>query len=179
MGVVYAASDPVLGRRVAIKLLRPTGRDPEAGRIRLLREAQAMAKLSHPAVVPVFDVGTHLDQVWVAMEYVAGQTLGEWLRGGPRAWREGLARMVGAGRGLAAAHAAGVVHRDFKPDNVLCGSDGRVAVTDFGLARLGDDSETLDADAPERPGAVALTVTGAVMGTPAYMSPEQFFGKPA
>src|SRR5262249_35527848 len=131
MGVVLAGYDPTLDRRVALKLLRTDRVDPGA-RGRLLREAQALARLSHGNVITVFAFGAIEDSVFLAMELVDGMTLRRWLRE-PRSWRETLAAFVAAGRGLAAAHRAGLVHRDFKPDNVLVGSDGRVRVTDFGV----------------------------------------------
>ena len=137
MGTVYAAEDPELHRKVALKLLRPEVSRAE-GRglgVRLLREAQAMARLSHPGVITVHDVGTFEGQSFVAMELVEGGTLRGWLLAAPRSWQEILALFLRAGRGLAAAHAGGLVHRDFKPDNVLVGADGRVRVTDFGLVR--------------------------------------------
>ena len=145
MGVVYAAFDSQLDRKVAIKILRPTlskGEDAAEAEARLLREAQAMARLSHPNVVTIHDVGVMEGNVFLAMEYVEGGTLKERLRTG-RSWREGLALLKEAGRGLAAAHAAGLIHRDFKPDNVLVGTDGRVRVTDFGIARA-EDGEPAD-----------------------------------
>ncbi len=114
MGVVVAAYDPELDRKVAIKLIH-AGRDDEEARARLLREAQAMARLAHPNVVAVHDVGVFAGQVFVAMEFVRGETLGGWLQRQPRGWSEVLAVFVSAGRGLAAAHEAGLVHRDFKP----------------------------------------------------------------
>src|SRR5262249_38146209 len=135
MGVVYSAYDPELDRSVAVKLLRPDASVRADGRTRLLREAQAMAELAHPNGVPVHDVGAFGDQVFVAMELVRGRTLRDWLAAARRRWREVLDVMVQAGRGLAAAHAAGLVHRDFKPENVLIGADGRARVVDFGLAR--------------------------------------------
>jgi len=177
MGVVYAADDPELDRKVAIKLLR---RDLRAayGEARLQREAQAMARISHHNVIAVHDVGAHDDQIFVAMDLVDGQSLRAWLRARPRSVGEVVSSFAAAGRGLAAAHAAGLVHRDFKPDNVLVGDDGRVRVTDFGLARVedarpdpGDDGRD-DAIAIDQP----LTVSGAVIGTPAYMAPEQLAG---
>ncbi|HRI08992.1 MAG TPA: serine/threonine-protein kinase, partial [Nannocystaceae bacterium] len=134
MGIVYVAYDPELDRRVAVKLLRSDPGDGE-GRLRLLREAQAMAKLSHPNVVAVFDVGTYEGQVFMAMELVKGRSVGAWLGQSRRTWSEVLEVFVAAGRGLQAAHEAGLVHRDFKPDNVLIADDGGVKVTDFGLAR--------------------------------------------
>jgi tetratricopeptide (TPR) repeat protein len=181
MGVVYAAFDPELDRRVAIKLLRThLSRDETAPdwRARMVREAQAMARISHPNVMPVYDVGTRGERVFVAMELVEGVTLKEWLRQKPRSFRERLEVCVAAGRGLAAAHAVGLIHRDFKPDNILVGADGRPRVTDFGLARARTASEP-----PPKalnPSAVfdsPLTRVGAVMGTPGYMSPEQATGQ--
>jgi serine/threonine protein kinase/tetratricopeptide (TPR) repeat protein len=146
MAVVYAAHDPELDRKVAIKLLHSRGSGSSAGaRGRLLREAQAMARVSHPNVTVVYDVGTFGDEVLLAEELVEGQTLAAWLTADPtrrtrrRPWREVLDVFLAAGRGLAAAHAAGVIHRDFKPHNVLVGADGRVRVTDFGLARAADE----------------------------------------
>ena len=188
MGVVYAAYDPDLDRKVALKLLlvKDEGTDLQAGKARLMREAQAMARVSHPHVIPVFEVGTWGDQVFVAMELVEGGTLREWSQAKPRSWREVLEKYLAAGQGLAAAHAAGLVHRDFKPANVLVGRNGRVHVTDFGLARqvaqpepplLPSGEDTLP---PEGVGALALgeslTLSGVVLGTPRYMSPEQFRG---
>jgi tetratricopeptide (TPR) repeat protein/predicted Ser/Thr protein kinase len=182
MGVVYAAYDPELDRKVALKLMLP-GMGGPTGRLRLLREAQALAKLSHPNVVTIHDVGTVAEHVWIAMEFVQGQTLGEWSKA-RRDWRAVLEIMGKAGAGLAAAHAAGLLHRDFKPDNVMVGDDGRVCVMDFGLARMrvGTGACTPELD-PSRPsaeaiGALATSVTqaGAVVGTPSYMAPEQFHG---
>ncbi|MBL9101611.1 MAG: serine/threonine protein kinase [Myxococcales bacterium] len=182
MGVVYAAYDPELDRKVAIKLLHaelaPAG--ASAGATRLLREAQAMARLSHPNVIAVHDVGTHDGQVFMAMEFVEGRTLGGELAARPRGWRDIVALFAAAGRGLAAAHRSGLVHRDFKPDNVMIDRDGRVRVLDFGLA-----CSRNDAPLPELAAAatssldIRLTATGAVMGTPAYMAPEQHLGLPA
>jgi predicted Ser/Thr protein kinase len=184
MGVVYAAYDPQLDRRVALKVLHP-GRDVDMatsdGRGRLLREAQSMAKLSHPNVITVHDVGTVGDRVFVAMEFIDGSTLRDWLKA-PRDWPDVVEAFVRAGRGLAAAHAAGLVHRDFKPDNVLIGQDGRVLVMDFGLARQTASTsgmETTSGDAmptPSSPNNLVLTRTGAMLGTPAYMAPEQHRG---
>ncbi|WP_163870766.1 serine/threonine-protein kinase [Myxococcus eversor] len=191
MGVVYAAYDPDLDRKVALKLLHPDGRhdNSEEARARLLREAQAMARVSHPNVIPVFDVGMWGDQVFVAMELVDGGTLASWLKASPRSWREIVTRYVEAGRGLEAAHAAGLVHRDFKPANVLVSRAGRVYVTDFGLARtMGDlppeDEEPLPEAAREALASssgrrmldTTLTERGLMVGTPNYMSPEQFRG---
>jgi serine/threonine protein kinase len=186
MGTVYAATDPDLDRRVAVKLLRADAWSDAARRqmrARLLREAQAMARLSHPEVIAVYDVGAFGDQLFVAMEYVDGETLKRWRTARHRSHDEILAVYERAGSGLAAAHEAGLVHRDFKPDNVLVGRDGRVRVTDFGLARTVDRAEV-----PVRPSApevesssmdgltIALTRTGTLLGTPAYMAPEQLRG---
>jgi tetratricopeptide (TPR) repeat protein len=183
MGVVVEAYDPELDRRVALKLLR-SGKLHADAQARLLREAQAMARLSHPNVVQIYDVGMAEEQLYIAMELVRGRTLARWLEESRRSWREIQARFVDAARGLAAAHAAGLVHRDFKPENVLLGDDGRVRVADFGLAR--EDREALaDGDAAEvNPGGRGLlvdtlTATGVLMGTPVYMSPEQHSGAPA
>ena len=158
MGIVYEAYDPELDRRVALKVLRPHRRGE--GQKRLMREARALAKLSHPNVVSVFDVGTDDDRVFIAMELVVGPTLREWLAAGPTL-DELLAVFAAAGRGLAAAHDRGFTHRDFKPDNVLVSEDGRVVVTDFGLARHRSSSQSDD-----------VTREGAIVGTPAYMAPE-------
>jgi len=175
MGVVYAAYDPELNRRVALKLLRASalGLEAEEGRQHLLREAQAMACVSHPNVVPVYDVGTFGSEVFLAMELVEAQTLREWLKAAPRGWRQVHTCFLDAGRGLAAAHAAGVVHGDFKPDNLLMARDGRPRVTDFGLARRATPEvlEALPSSGTERPPVELATVAG---GTPAYMAPELF-----
>ena len=245
MGSVHSAYDPQLDRRVALKLLRPDAhRESDRARARLLREAQALARLSHPNVVPVHDVGIVDGQVFVVMELVVGQTLEEWLAEGSRDWREVVRVFLQAGAGLQAAHEMGIIHRDFKPANVILGTSGRVRVLDFGLARgyasddssgesrpeplplpplaerasdqderevPGDDEMALadtaveDGDSPGRSvdglfrtngdtqsmPAIAetrladsnsdqllspMTATGAVMGTPAYMAPEQLIG---
>ena len=181
MGIVYAAYDPELHREVALKLLRPTAGaagDTTGARARLLREAQAMARIAHPNVIAVYDVGVWESQVFVAMELAPKGTLRKWQSVPGRAWHEILDAYLAAGRGLVAAHEAGLVHRDFKPDNVLVGADGRMRVTDFGLART--DSAPPDADAAASGMLdMSLTITGALMGTPAYMAPEQIDGQPA
>ena len=181
MGTVYAAHDPALDRRVALKLIRAQVAGPEL-EARLLREAKAMARLSHPEVIAVYDAGRDGERLFIAMELVDGGTLRQWLAEKPRTWREILAAYVKAGRGLEQAHASGLVHRDFKPDNVLVGNDGRVRVTDFGLARglKGDAPEsTRDLSAGEGAIEATLTRTGALVGTPLYMAPEQFAGTQA
>ena len=251
MGVVYSAYDPELDRRVALKLLRVgRTRASEHARERLLREAQALARLSHPNVVPVYEVGVIEGQVFVVMEFVQGQTLRQWMRSQDRSWRDIVAAFCQAGQGLAAADAVDLVHRDFKPDNVLVGDDGRIRVLDFGLARehsqiapgtdagrartspaptaitsaasapaaiaraqsgdhalsspapsgasptsgetgdrpasvehrnrgrqrLSRSTEALEAEVSSKRDLPALTATGEVLGTPAYMPPEQFRG---
>jgi serine/threonine protein kinase len=179
MGIVYAAHDERLGRTVALKLLRP-----ELGRTGtgdLAREAQSLAKLSHPNVVAVFDVGEHAGQLFVAMEYVEGQSLRRWLET-PRPLSAILDVFIAAGEGLAAAHRAGMVHRDFKPDNVLVGVDGRPRILDFGLARPHDQQRELIPPAfadNAQATATSLSRHGVVLGTPAYMAPEQHLGERA
>jgi eukaryotic-like serine/threonine-protein kinase len=233
MGEVYAAFDPELDRKVAVKLLRArieNGVTMTEGRQRTLREAQAIARLAHPNVVVVYDVGTFREQVFIAMEFVDGHTANYWSQAQPRTWQEVLKVYIAAGRGLEAAHEKGLVHRDFKPENVMVARDGEVRVMDFGLAReidvhatakgpvitttakFGDvrtDGGTIvlhkqrEDGASRSVGAVPvalanedgvvremrdtdpsvaadlfsarLTRTGAIMGTPAYMAPEQFF----
>ncbi|HTJ46510.1 MAG TPA: protein kinase [Kofleriaceae bacterium] len=177
MGMVYLAYDPTLDRPVALKLLRPELRSAQA---RLLREGQSVARLAHPNVVRVYDVGANKDDLFIAMEYVDGATLRRWLREEKRSPRAILELFGAAGRGLVAAHEAGLVHRDFKPDNVLVGRDGRVVVTDFGLARLDADDVTAPGGAARAlPLTMTLTRTGSLLGTPAYMSPEQLRGEVA
>jgi tetratricopeptide (TPR) repeat protein len=179
MGVVFAAFDEKLERKVAIKLVA-TGGGSERAQQRLLREAQAQGRLSHPNVVTVYEVGTLPEgELFIAMELVKGDTLRAWQEAGPRAWPEIVAHYVAAGAGLAAAHRAGIVHRDFKPDNVLIGDDGRVRVADFGLAFASEVTPAPDLEQPRtssRDSRPALTVAGAVVGTPGYMAPEQFAG---
>jgi tetratricopeptide (TPR) repeat protein len=181
MGVVYSAYDPELDRKVALKLLRTDrSSDTESLRNRFLREGQALARLSHPNVVPVHDAGTFAEGVFVAMDFVEGGTVRDWLAECRRSWREILRVFALAGQGLAAAHRAGLIHRDFKPENVLCDREGRVCVTDFGLARSITAPAPGPAPAPaaveESPLGLRLTRTGTLLGTPAYMAPEQFRG---
>ena len=199
MGVVFRAYDPELDRRLAIKLVAVRGRLRKRGaevRARLLREAQALARVDHPNVIQVHDVGTFAPPhdhdgggplVFVAMEYVDGGTLRTWLAAQPRAWPAILDVFIQAGRGLAAAHAADLIHRDFKPDNVMVGRDGRVRVLDFGLARAasgGNESAPESIEFAERAQHSvdfddALTQDGTILGTPAYMAPELHVGAPA
>ncbi|HEX4416801.1 MAG TPA: protein kinase, partial [Kofleriaceae bacterium] len=179
MGVVFAAYDPQLDRKIALKLLRSgLAVSNKDARARLRREAQAIAQLSHPNVVSVYDVGTTDDgDLYIAMEFVEGDTLTTWLKKYPRTWREIIDVFLQAARGLVAAHGVGLLHRDFKPDNVLVGGDGRVRVTDFGLARSLLAPDELTQARPEMTALdVALTATGTVLGTPRYMPPEQMTG---
>jgi len=178
MGVVHEAEDRELGRKVAIKVLRKGSASTE-GQARLRREAQAMARLSEPNVVAVHDVGVHEGRIFLAMDLIDGVNLRRWLGQSKRKISEIVAVLAGAGRGLAAAHASGVVHRDVKPDNVLVRRDGRALMTDFGLALAAESIE------PRRTGAMAavaapndstMTETDSIVGTPAYMSPEQLAG---
>ncbi|MDC0667945.1 serine/threonine-protein kinase [Nannocystis radixulma] len=175
MGVVYAAYDPELDRKVAIKLMyaEDSGAGPRRGQALLLREARALAKLSHPNIVAIHDVGVHAGQVFVAMEFVDGRTLRHWLAEAPRAWQAIVDVFVQAGRGLMAAHAAGLVHRDVKPDNLLVGKDGRVRVADFGVARYRDPDEVAWTDNGASRMMATVAGRGARIGTPAYMAPEQ------
>ncbi len=227
MGTVYAAYDPDLDRRIALKVLEAASGSSSAGdnrEPRFLREAQALARLSHENVIGVHDVGVFGKDVFIAMDLAPGRTLGHWLATTKRTRREIIDVMLAAGRGLAAAHAAGLVHRDFKPTNVIVGDDGRVRVLDFGLARAtrtpsledtgsgdggsgdggsgsgSDTGDTGDDNDPElgvgsmsTPAALdaalatpttsllhqPITVAGSLLGTPAYMSPEQLQRQPA
>jgi serine/threonine protein kinase len=172
MGEVHLGYDERLDRRVAVKVLREGRRDEGRARTLMEREAKALARLSHPNVVHVYEVGEHDDQTFIAMEYVEGRTLRAFVQQDPRpSWREIVAVFIEAGRGLFAAHQVGIVHRDFKPDNVIIGTDGHARVLDFGIARLGRDETA-------RPGSAGAptndTATSGVVGTLRYMPIEQF-----
>ena len=179
MGVVHEGHDAELNRRVAIKLLHPELDDRHRHRMR--REAQALARLSHPNVVHAYEIGEHEGALYLVMEFIEGVQLSKWQRELRGEWQVILEKYIEAGRGLAAAHDAGIVHRDFKPSNCVVCTDGPVRVLDFGLAhsstaktvadegRLPDDVPVLEA---------RVTITGTTMGTPAYMSPEQMLGQP-
>ncbi|MEM6991132.1 MAG: protein kinase [Myxococcota bacterium] len=188
MGVVFSARDEQLQRKVALKLLHSdtAGRGTE-GRARLIREARALARLSHRNVVSVHEVGTHGGRVFVAMEFLEGKSFNRWLEDDDRTLANVIETLEQVGRGLSAAHAGGVVHRDVKPANVIIGSDGRACLVDFGLAAALDDDAVWDevevteaarprAERNEKLEGPLMTRTGAVMGTPAYMSPEQHVG---
>jgi tetratricopeptide (TPR) repeat protein len=175
MGTVFAAYDPKLERRVAIKMLHEEISGSRTARLE--REARGMAQLSHPNVVAVYETGTVDERLFIVMELVEGQTLSSWCRAERRGRAEILELLIQAGRGLAAAHDVGLVHRDFKPANVLVGKDGRARVADFGL--VAEHGERGAAGAGATGSAGPLTATGAVMGTPVYMAPEQHSGQPA
>ena len=187
MGEVYAAYDPQLDRKIALKLLHQTPAPSAVQRVardRLLREAKAIARLSHPNVVVVHDAGAIDERVFLAMEFVDGQTLAAWLEAAPRGWRAVRDAFAAAGDGLAAAHDAGLVHRDFKPQNVMVARDGSVRVMDFGLASdasadAGGAAEALGLPAGDAPTSrtIALTAAGKLLGTPLYMAPEQFLAR--
>ncbi|HXU06602.1 MAG TPA: serine/threonine-protein kinase [Polyangia bacterium] len=169
MGEVYAAHDPELDRKIAIKIMRGDTYPDEIEAARMMREARAIAKLSHPNLVTVYDVGSAGGRVFVAMELIEGDTVAAWLDRKRRTRDEIMRVFIGAGRGLAAAHRAGIIHRDFKPQNVMVTSDGAVRVMDFGLAAI---KQTLHG-----PKAPRLTRIGSILGTPLYMSPEQLCGQ--
>ncbi|MEX1364715.1 MAG: serine/threonine-protein kinase, partial [Nannocystaceae bacterium] len=174
MGRIVRARDPKLDRVVALKLIAPHLAHEPVARERIVAEARAMAKLSDPHVAQVYEVGQDGEQMFVAMEYVDGQPLRTWLQERERPWSQIVEVFVQAGRGLAAAHAKGLVHRDFKPDNVMLEQSGRAKVVDFGLAR--DFGEAELRTLPGGDGPAGLTRTGAWLGTPAYMAPEQWEG---
>ena len=185
MGRVYQAFDPKLDRRIAIKVLRldaSRGARWERAERRLLREAQALAKLRHPNVVAVHDVESTPEGLAVTMDYIEGRTLRKWLAEHPRTWREVLAVMRGAAQGLAAAHRAGLVHRDFKPDNVMIDGHGTAHVVDFGLAQAFDSAASMSGEhsleaSRSSQAPIVESRTMAHAGTPAYMAPEQHRGQ--
>ncbi|MEM6993586.1 MAG: serine/threonine-protein kinase [Myxococcota bacterium] len=175
MGVVYEAFDPELSRTVALKLVRPAAEPALDADRRLLREAQALAKLSHPNVVSVYRAGTHEGQVFIAMERIEGMTLRHWLGLERRATAEILGLFTKVGRGVLAAHRAGIIHRDLKPENILVDAGGEPVILDFGLAHRGPSGVEVDSDQAVED-TQPLTRPGHVLGTPAYMAPEQFRG---
>jgi serine/threonine protein kinase len=181
MGRVYRGWDPDLSREVAIKVVR--GISTEQARARLLREARALACFEHPNIVPVYDVGIDGDCMYVVMQLLHCQTLRGWLAAQARSWEQVLDVFVEAGRALSAVHAAGLGHRDFKPDNLVITDDGHVKLVDFGLAKCFDDGNepsvdplgTLSGSTSEAgSGSVTVTRSGVIIGTPAYMAPEQY-----
>lgn len=179
MGLVYAAYDPELDRKIAIKLVRVVGDETAAAR--LVREAQAMARVSHPNLITVYEVGQVDDEVYITMEFVRGVPLNRWLAFESRTHIEVLTIFLAAGNALLAAHDAGVVHRDFKPSNVVVRVDGSPVVLDFGLAHIGavePHAATTDEEARRQSSLISMasTQTGARLGTPDYMSPEQHTG---
>jgi serine/threonine protein kinase len=178
MGLVYVARDDELDRPVAIKVLRRDLAGSDARR-RFLREAQALARLSHPNIVQVYEVGHHDHEVFIAMELVEGTTLCKWCAAQPRTWREIVRMFVAAGRGLAAAHRIGLVHGDFEPDNVIVDGDERPRVLDFGVAQLHAEPIGIVpvSIAPCTSG--SMTLPGSVMGTVPSMAPEQRYGQRA
>jgi hypothetical protein len=178
MGRVYRARDTELARDVALKWIAPGRLGLAQAQARLRREAQAMAKVEHPAVVRIYDVGISVGQLFVAMELAHGGTVAGWLKARRRGWREVVRVFIEAGRGLAAAHRAGLVHRDVKPRNILLDTHGRAKVSDFGLARTFDHEDGDDTAGPSASDDVKVTQTGAIVGTPAYMASEQLAGGP-
>jgi tetratricopeptide (TPR) repeat protein/predicted Ser/Thr protein kinase len=175
MGFVYAAYDPELDRKVALKVVHPRRSHNPGSHSRLIKEARALAQLDHPNVVKVHDVFSDEDQIVVVMELVNGATLEQWEAARPRTWREIVEVYAQAGEGLAAAHDLDIVHRDFKPANAIIGADGRVRVLDFGLARITKE-DVADAPTEVMSGAITKTIPGTIMGTLAYAAPEQLSG---
>jgi tetratricopeptide (TPR) repeat protein len=175
MGQVYEAWDRELERAIALKVLRPELSGAATLTERLVRESRLMAKVAHASVITVYDVGRADDVVFIAMKLVRGETLAAYVARTRPGWREIVKLYERAGAGLAAAHAEGIIHRDFKPDNVLLGPGGEVVVTDFGIARASAGDDLAASASPERD--VRLTATGAALGTPAYMAPEQLAGE--
>lgn len=180
MGRVYRARDTDLCRDVALKHINPVRSNGAHAQERLRREARAMARVEHPAVVRLYDAEIVDDELFVAMELARGGTLAQWMSERSRSWREIIRVLIEAGRGLAAAHGVGLIHRDIKPRNILLDGHGRPKISDFGLARTLDEREAGDLVAPSATDALeaSLTATGAVIGTLAYMAPEQLVGEP-
>ncbi|HWB75620.1 MAG TPA: serine/threonine-protein kinase [Nannocystaceae bacterium] len=174
MGVVYLGRDPRLDRAVAIKLLRD---EAELGARRLEREARALARLSHPNVVTIHEVGEHDGRTFIAMEHVPGRNLQDWMET-PHPLAERIEMLRQAALGLQAAHAIGLIHRDFKPHNAIVGDDGRLRIVDFGLATIPSERELPTAPIPVDDMFARMTATGACLGTPAYMAPELWAGVP-
>ncbi len=179
MGVVYSARDPELGRLVALKVLSSRRSADPRQRERLIGEARTLARLSHPNVVQIYEVGEHEGSIFLALEFVQGETMATWQRRPGRSWQEVLSAYLDAARGLAAAHQVGVVHGDVKPANILIGVDGRVRVVDFGLARDAgaDEASTQSEDRTSESTTIGPVRGGAIAGTPAYMAPEQARGR--
>lgn len=180
MGVVYKAHDPELNREIAIKIIRNdisdiSDEDEASSKTRLLREAQAMATLSnHPNIVTVYDVGEHNGRVFIAMEFVKGRPIDKWIEENDLSWRQIVRLYLDAASGLISAHNEGLVHRDFKPDNVLVEEgSGVVKVMDFGLTKL-EEAHHKDSRWTTDPFSLNVTISGRLIGTPAYMAPEQF-----
>lgn len=187
MGTVYSAYDEELDRKIALKLLHQSSATQPEAQHRLLREAQALARLSHPNLVQVFEVGRHEGQIYLAMELVAGKTMQTWVTEDAPSLREILRAWIDVGRALQVVHAGGLVHRDVKPTNVVMGEDGRARLVDFGLARevghisLNSESNAAVSSPAGRSGsrlAESVTQSRAVLGTPAYLAPEQRMGEP-
>jgi serine/threonine protein kinase len=176
MGAVYRARDLDLGREVALKQIKPDRVDLQRAQARLHREAQMMARIEHAAVVRVYNVGIADEQLFIAMELARGGSVAAWAKASRRSWREVVRVFIDAGRGLAAAHRAGIVHRDIKPSNLLLDAHGRAKVSDFGVARVLEAEDDDDTAVPMSE--VGTTFTGAVIGTIAFMPPEQLVGGP-
>ena len=175
MGEVYLALDTKLDRKVAIKVLRPDSLAEENLRKRLLREAQAAAKLDHPNICAVYDVNEADSFTFIVMQYIEGETLAEKMERQPLELSTALAIAEQAAEGLAEAHAHGIVHRDLKPQNLMITPRGQLKILDFGLAKEMRSSDSVDFEAPT---ATLLSTPGQVVGTMPYMSPEQLQGEP-
>lgn len=177
MGVVFSAYDPGLDRQVAVKVVKSRDVAEQQPRLdRVLREARALARVCHPNVVVVHDVGMADGEAFIAMEHVRGETLAKWMRRGPHPWRAVLQQFIPAARGLAAVHAAGMVHRDVKPDNVMIDEEGGVRVMDFGLAHAVHSTPEPSVTATEPMDQTQVLDQSTRAGTPAYMAPEQYHG---